>query len=93
VLNLDKRLKDMERRTFGRNGMQQDAQIQALRQTIDALLAACAPHRGKALVELMARLDAESLTDADRLMLESLPPCYMPPADVVRLLVNVRDKY
>jgi hypothetical protein len=92
MLSLDKRVKEMERQTFGRTGMQHP-QMQALRRTIDALLAACKPHTSEALPGLMARLDSDSLTDADRLMLESLPPCYMPSADVVRLLVNVTNKF
>ena len=45
------------------------------------------------LTALLDRLDTGTATADDRAMLDSLPTCHVTPHDLVRAVVQVRDKF
>lgn len=47
----------------------------------------------ESLAALLGRIEAGCVTDADTSMMESLPRCSMAPAEIIRRMVEVQDKF
>lgn len=65
----------------------EDARLSA---SIQALLVAVGPDVEEQLGAVLERLDTGTMTEADRAMLDSLPPCHLTPHKLVRIMERLQ---
>lgn len=89
---IERRLRQIERLTHVPSPA--DPEHEALGRTIEALLDAVGGlDPVESLKALLGRVEAGCVTDADTSMMESLPRCSMAPAEIIRRMVEVQDKF
>lgn len=90
---IERRLRDIEHRTYGANGSPVNPDLVALQRTMEALMDALGPYPLDELRVLLGRIDAGAVTETDGRMMDNLPKCYMAPVEIVRRMVEVQNMF